>query len=244
MRGCVVMEESGPLCDRGRAVSIYPATMPHSSTRRAGSKPTLVLFVRHGLTATTGVTLPGRAPRLHLAAEGRRQAEAVARRLQRLPRIAAVYASPLARARETAAPIAAARRLPVRVDPDLSDLDVGEWTGRSLGRLRRRREWPMIQRHPSGFRFPGGESFAEMQARMVSAVAGFCERHPGQTIVVVSHGDPIKAVVSHALGAHLDLFQRITIAPGSVTAVAYRRLGPTVLTVNSMDGDLAGLGPR
>lgn len=219
--------------------------MPRGSpTTRAGAKPTLVLFVRHGLTATTGKKLPGRARRLHLAEEGRRQAEAVARRLRRVPRIAAVYASPLERARETAQPIAAARGLSVRIEPALSDLDVGEWTGRSLGRLRRRREWPVVQRHPSGFRFPGGESFTEMQARMVSAVERLCARHPGATIVVVSHADPIKAVLSHALGAHLDLFQRIAIAPGSVSAVAYRALGPTVLTLNAADVDVGWLGPR
>ena len=219
--------------------------MPRGSPgRRAGANPTLVLFVRHGLTATTGKKLPGRARRLHLANEGRRQAEAVAGRLQSLRRIAAVYASPLDRARETAAPLAAARGLPVRIEPALSDLDFGDWTGRSLARLRRRREWPLIQRHPSGFRFPGGESFAEMQARMVCAVARLCERHPGQTIVVVSHADPIKAVVSHALGAHLDLFQRIAIAPASITAVAYRMEAPMVLTVNSVDGDFGWLGRR
>jgi probable phosphoglycerate mutase len=219
--------------------------MPRGSpTTRAGAKPTLVLFVRHGLTATTGKKLPGRARRLHLAEEGRRQAEADARRLRRVDRIAAVYASPLERARETAQAIAEARGLRVRIEPALSDLDVGEWTGRSLGRLRRRREWPVIQRHPSGFRFPGGESFTEMQARMVSAVERLCARHPGATIVVVSHADPIKAVLSHALGAHLDLFQRIAIAPGSVSAVAYRGLGPTVLALNAADGDAGWLGPR
>jgi len=219
--------------------------MPRGSPGpRAGEKPTLVLFVRHGLTALTGKKLPGRAKALHLCDEGLRQAEGVARRLRNVPRIAAVYASPLERARETAQPIASARGLAVRIEPALTDLDVGAWTGRSLGRLRRRREWPVIQRHPSGFRFPGGESFAAMQARMVAAVAALRERHPGRTIVVVSHADPIKATVSHALGAHLDLFQRIAIAPASITAVVYRRDGPTVLTVNAVDGDLGWLGGR
>jgi probable phosphoglycerate mutase len=219
--------------------------MPRGSPgSRAGGKPTLVLFVRHGLTATTGKKLPGRAPALHLAAEGRRQADAVAGRLRALSRIAAVYASPLERARETAQPIATARGLRVRVEPGLADLDVGDWTGRPLGRLRRRREWAVIQRHPSGFRFPGGESFAGMQARMVATIATLCDRHPGQTIVVVSHADPIKAVVSHAVGAHLDLFQRIAIAPASITAIAYRREGPVVLTVNAVDADVGWLRGR
>lgn len=203
--------------------------------------PTVVLLVRHGQTPTTGARLPGRAPGLHLAEEGRRQAEAVARRLAGLRRLAAVYASPLERARETAAPIARAHGLAVRVERGLADCDTGAWTGRSLRRLRRRREWVVVQRHPSGFRFPDGESFVEMLARMASALARIVERHRGRTVVAVSHADPIKAAVAHALGLHLDLFQRIAVAPASVTVIAYRVEGPTVLAVNAL-ADAGGLG--
>jgi len=204
-------------------------------------KPTLLLLVRHGQTPKTGVILPGRAPGLHLADEGRRQADAVARRIGRLRSVAAVYTSPLERASETAAPIARARRLPLRVERDLSECDVGEWTGIRLSRARRKSDWHTVQHHPSGFRFPGGESFMEMQARLTGALARLVERHPGETIVAVSHADPIKAAVAHALGLHLDLFQRIGIAPCSVTAIVYRPGAPMVLTVNSLDGDLAWL---
>lgn len=199
----------------------------------------MLLLVRHGLTPTTGVVLPGRAPGVHLSAEGRRQAEAIADRLGRLPRVAAVYASPLERARETAAPIARACRRAVRVERALSELDVGAWTGRRLGALRARRAWRAIQRHPSGFRFPGGESFAEMQLRVVGALERLAERHPGQVVVAVFHADPIKAALAHALGVPLDLFQRLVIAPASVSAVAWSRgAPPLVLTVNSTDGAL------
>ena len=67
----------------------------------------VVLLVRHGLTPTTGIKLPGRAPGLHLSDEGRRQAEAAAERIGKVARIAAVYCSPITRARETAQPIGA-----------------------------------------------------------------------------------------------------------------------------------------
>ena len=167
----------------------------------------------------------------------------MAERVGRLKHVAAVYTSPLERTRETAAPIALARRLQARIERGLVDLDFGRWTGRALRELRKLPEWKTVQRYPSGFRFPDGESFTEMQARVASTVARLVARHPGQTIVAVSHGDPIKAVVGHALGTHLDLFQRIVIAPGSVTAVAYGLGGPTVLTVNSLGGDLAAVAP-
>ena len=203
--------------------------------------PTLILLVRHALTATTGTVLTGRAPGLHLSDDGRRQAAAVARRLAAHPKIEAVYASPLERARETAAAIAKARGCAVRIERELTELDVGAWTGRTLRRLGRKPEWQVVQRHPSGFRFPGGESFVEMQARVTGVLARLVERHPGVAVVAVSHADPIKAAVAHALGVHLDLFQRIVIAPASITAIVYRSQSPLVLTLNSMDGNLAGL---
>jgi probable phosphomutase (TIGR03848 family) len=148
-------------------------------------------------------------------------------------KIAAVYSSPLERTRETAAPIAKALGLTVRVDSGLIECDFGEWTGAELKALMRLPEWSTVQRYPSGFRFPGGESFVAMQARIVSALTTLKLRHPGEVIVAVSHADPIKAAVAEALGSHLDMFQRIVIAPCSVTAITYGSLGPRVLAVNS-----------
>ena len=212
-------------------------------SRRAKPTPhTLVLYVRHGQTPTTGKVLPGRAAGLHLADAGRSQAEAVAQRIGALKRVDAVYASPLERARETAAPIAAVRGLRVRVDKGLLECDFGEWTGGSLRDLARKPEWQTVQRYPSGFRFPEGESFREMSTRIASTAGRLRQQHPGQVVVAVSHADPIKAAVADALGVHLDLFQRISISTCSVTAIAYGDGGPTVLTVNDT-GDLAKLAP-
>jgi probable phosphomutase (TIGR03848 family) len=201
-----------------------------------------MLFVRHGTTATTGKVLPGRAPGLHLADTGRAQAQAVADRIATLKRVDAVYSSPLERAKETAAPIAKARRLRVAVDRGLLECDFGDWTGGELKALAKLPEWRSVQRYPSGFRFPGGESFIEMSARIREAVEALTARHRGGVAVAVSHADPIKAVVADALGTHLDLFQRIVISPCSVTAILYGDSGPAVLTVNHT-GDLAGLAP-
>jgi probable phosphoglycerate mutase len=208
--------------------------------------PTLVLLVRHGQTPTTGKVLPGRAPGLHLADKGREQAEAVAQRIAALQtderRIAAVYASPLERTRETAAPIAKALGLRVQRAKGLLECEFGDWTGAELKKLSKLPEWRTVQRNPSGFRFPGGESFTEMQARITSAIDKLRADHPGQTVVAVSHADPIKAAVAHAMGTHLDLFQRIVVSPCSVSAVLYSADGPVVLAVNST-GDLRALTP-
>jgi probable phosphomutase (TIGR03848 family) len=208
---------------------------------RRRPSPTTVLFVRHGETPTTGSVLPGRAKGLRLSDKGRSQAAAVAERMATLPEIAAVYASPLERARETAAPIARRAGLRTVVERGLNECDFGEWTGRPLKELAKLPEWSTVQRYPSGFRFPGGESFAEMQARICDTVARLAATHEGGTVVAVSHADPIKAAVAAAVGTHLDLFQRIVISPCSVTVVAYGAGGPMVLTVNSTAGDLAAL---
>lgn len=203
---------------------------------------TLLLLVRHGQTPTTGKLLPGRAPGLHLAETGNNQAAAVAQRLAELPRIDAVYASPLERARETAAPIGKATKQRVRIHKGLLECDFGDWTGAELAQLMKKPEWTTVQRSPSTFRFPNGESFTEMQTRMVSALDDIRSRHPGGVVVCVSHADPIKAAVAHAMGTHLDLFQRIVIGTCSVSALSYSVHGPIVLTVNS-NGSLKDLRP-
>jgi probable phosphomutase (TIGR03848 family) len=210
----------------------------------AGRKPphrTVLLLVRHGVTATTGKVLPGRRPGLHLSEEGQRQAERAAKWIAALPKVAAIYSSPLERARETARAIARARRMPVRIERGLLECDIGAWTGRKLDDLRKLPVWDVVQRHPSAFRFPDGESFTEVQTRVTETIFRVVAQHPGRVVVAVSHADPIKTAVAHALGVPLDLFQRISIATASITAIAYGRTDTSVLTVNSMDGDLRPL---
>lgn len=207
-------------------------------------KPTLVLFVRHGVTPTTGSELPGRLPGLHLSDAGNNQANIAADRIATLgSQVKAVYASPLERTRETAAPIAKALDLKVRRRKGLLELDVGDWTGRKLSELYKLPEWRTVQKYPSGFAFPGGESFAAMQTRISETVTELVAEHRGQAIVCVSHADPIRALLAQAMGTHLDLFQRIVVSPASISAVSFGPDGPVVLAVNSIGGPLKELTP-
>ena len=204
---------------------------------------TTILLVRHGTTATTGTLLPGRTPGLHLADKGRDEAQRAAERIAALPRVDALYCSPLERTRETAAPIGKALGIRPLVQRGLLECDFGEWTGKELKALMKLPEWSTVQRAPSTFRFPGGESFTEMQTRIVSTLDDLRARHPGGVVVCVSHADPIKAAVAQALGTHLDLFQRIVISTCSVSVVSWTTNGPVALTVNSTGGSLAELTP-
>lgn len=212
-------------------------------TAKAPPASTLVLLVRHGQTPTTGKVLPGRAPGLHLADVGNQQAQRAADRIAELKSVDAIYASPLERARQTAAPIAAARGMKVQIDKGLLECDFGDWTGAELKKLMKLPEWGTVQRAPSTFTFPGGESFNAMQTRIVTAIDRLRVLHAGGVIVCVSHADPIKAAVAHAMGTHIDLFQRIVIGTCSITAIAYGMGAPIVLTVNSTGGSLTELRP-
>jgi probable phosphomutase (TIGR03848 family) len=211
--------------------------------QRTSPRLTTVLLVRHGQTPTTGSTLPGRAPGLHLADAGVEEAGRAAERIAELSNVAAVYSSPLERARQTAGPIAAALGTRAAVVKGLVECDFGDWTGRELKQLVKLPEWKTVQQAPSTFRFPNGESFSEMQHRMVTTIDDLRARHVGGTIVCVSHADPIKALVAHAVGTHLDLFQRIVISTCSITALVWGNGAPLALTVNSTGGSLAELQP-
>jgi probable phosphoglycerate mutase len=189
------------------------------------------VLARHAVTAQTGPQLSGRQPGIDLSEEGRRQAEALADRLADLP-VAAVYASPIERTTQTARAVAERHGLEVQALDGVLEADYGEWTGQQLAELAKTDLWKVVQRAPSRARFPGGESLAAMQARMVAALDAVVAAHAGELVVVVSHADPIKAAIAHYTGVHLDLFQRIVVAPASVSAFAFSAHGVAMLKVN------------
>lgn len=190
-----------------------------------------MLLIRHGMTDWVGNRLAGWTPGVHLNEEGRSQAAALAQRLAEVP-LAALYSSPLERALETAQPVAQAHNLTVQVRDGLGELRCGNWTGRTLKELQDEDLWSVVQIYPGGARFPGGESLREAQARMVAELDAIRDAHAGQIVVVVSHSDPIALAVAHYAGLPLDLFQRLTISPASVTAFSFTRLGPRLVFLN------------
>jgi probable phosphomutase (TIGR03848 family) len=211
-----------------------------------------VFLLRHGLTAMTGPVLAGRLPGVHLDERGVAQANQAAERLAVLP-LAAVVTSPLERCAETAklalkAQRAAGRTPASKTDRRLLECDYGDWTGKEIKGLVKDPLWPVVQAHPSGVRFPGGESMAAMAERAVRAIRDFDAKvavEHGQDAVwlACSHGDVIKAILADALGMHLDLFQRIVVDPCSVSGIRYTAGRPFVLTSNDTSGDLSRFVP-
>ncbi|MBR7675679.1 histidine phosphatase family protein [Streptomyces daliensis] len=209
--------------------------------------PTLIL-VRHGRsTANTAGLLAGWTPGVALDEHGRTQAAALPGRLEGLP-LAAVVTSPLQRCQETMAPLTQARpELPLHTDERVGECDYGDWSGRKLSELSEEPLMNVVQQHPSAAAFPGGESMRGMQARAVEAVRDWnariaAEHGEGATYAMCSHGDIIKSIVADALGMHLDLFQRISVGPCSVTAIRYTPLRPFLLRLGET-GELGSLAP-
>jgi probable phosphomutase (TIGR03848 family) len=199
-----------------------------------------LLLLRHASTEQTGRRLSGWTPGLHLSEQGVREARALAERLAPLE-IDAVYSSPLERCLETAAAVAEPRGLKVEVVEDVGEVRYGDWTGRELAELAKEDLWRVVRHHPSGARFPDGESLLEMQTRAVLACERLRAAHEGRTVAVCSHADVIKAVTAHYIGLHLDLFQRLVVAPASVTAIGFGGV-PHLLRLNSI-GDERDLRP-
>ena len=201
---------------------------------------TLVLLVRHGLTATTGSVLTGWTPGIPLDDRGRRQAEALAARLVPVE-LDAIISSPLERCRQTADAIAAAgaARPVVQEDARLGECHYGDWTGQPLKRLAKEPLWRVVQAHPGAARFPGedGESITDMQHRAVSAVRDWNRQLGGDAAYLIcSHADVIKSVIADSLGMHIDMLQRIQVDPCSLTAIRYTPLRPFVQRMNDTGG--------
>ncbi len=193
--------------------------------------PTRVVLVRHAVTAQTGPMLSGRMPGIALSETGVEQAQRTADRLAALP-VAAIYASPIERTTQTAQVIATRHELPVVPLDGVIEAEYGDWTGAKISDLAKTEEWKVVQVSPSRARFPGGESIREMQSRMIGALEDLVVQHPHETVVVVSHADPIKAAIAHYAGMHLDLFQRISVSAASVTVLEFHAFGVMLLKYN------------
>lgn len=196
-----------------------------------------VILLRHGRsTSNTAHVLAGRSEGVDLDDKGREQAEGLVERIGVLP-VKAIVRSPLLRCARTVEPLAAALGLEPVVEERLSEVDYGQWTGRTIGELVKEPLWAVVQQHPSAAVFPEGEGLAQVQARAVEAVREHDRRlaaeHETDVLwIACTHGDVIKAVVADALGTHLDTFQRITADPASMSVIRYTAVRPFVMHVN------------
>jgi probable phosphoglycerate mutase len=190
-----------------------------------------LVLVRHGLTDwNVERKLIGRID-IGLNSEGRDQAQAAAEALREFA-VSLVISSPQRRTRETAAPIALAHRLEVAIEPGLDEVWLSEaWQGKTVDELRDDPEMQRFLSDPSG-RSPRIESIEDVQGRAVEAVERERRERPGATVVVVSHGDPLRALVSHYLALPLAGLRRLLIENGSVSLIRFGSRGPQLTALN------------
>lgn len=195
---------------------------------------TIILLVRHGQNNWVEKNrLAGWTPGVHLNDKGHEQVTLLAERLIALP-IKAIYSSPLVRCMETAQALAQPHGIDIQTSETIGEVRYGRWEGKKIKKLaKKKRKWFTVQHYPSRFRFPGGESFPEVQERAVSTLEVLSDRHAEETIIVVSHGDVIKLLLAYYLGLPIDMFQRIVVSPASVSILALGTDGPArVLRMN------------
>jgi broad specificity phosphatase PhoE len=191
---------------------------------------TVFHLLRHGEPAIFG-RLNGRLPGVGLSEKGRAEAAMQARRLAG-EKIEAVYSSPMQRTRETAEILADQLGLPIRYREDVIEIDYGEWTGLTFDQIRQDERWQMWSRSRSIAAVPGGESWRQVQERVVGALFDLQQAHPEGSIAIVSHGDVIRAALLFALGMPLDFYSRIEIAFASLSTVRLDGAGIRVSGLN------------
>jgi probable phosphoglycerate mutase len=194
---------------------------------------TMILLIRHGENEYVAKgRLAGRLPGVHLNENGKKQAEAIAQALASAP-IKAIYSSPMERCMETAQPLAAALDLDVMPRDGLLEVDFGDWQDKTLKQLRRRKLWKIVQGNPARMQFPGGETFANAQQRIVQELESLVQAHSSKELIACfSHSDLIKLALSYYLGQPIDLFQRIMITPASVSTLHLGEMGAQVININ------------
>ena len=192
----------------------------------------MILFlVRHALTSITGTQLTGRLPGYSLSEKGRAQAEATGSRLSQAP-LKAIYSSPLERCVETAEAIARHHRVKIQTLEELSEVDYGDWQGKTMKSLYGSKGWQKLKARPADFRFPNGETIREAQTRGIVAIETLRARHKNGAVVVCSHADMIRLAVAGYLGLGIDLYDRITIAPASITTLSLSNGTPRLLNLS------------
>lgn len=195
----------------------------------------ILILARHAETAVIGKRLTGRITGIHLTANGRAQAAALAEKLKSI-KIGAIFSSPLERALETARPLSDAMGIPISPHNGLTEVNFGAWQGRPYKQLKKLKLWQVIQKTPSRVTFPAGESFITAQQRIVSSLEEIASvMGEKDTAICFSHCDPIKLAIAYFLNMALDDFQRISIEPASLSLVFLGidnpRLGPINMPV-------------
>ena len=202
-----------------------------------------VFVIRHGESTWVRERRFAGSRDVPLTDTGRRQCAAVARALGGTG-VAAVYASPLERARASAEVIAEPHRLPVRIVPAFAEMAFGAWEGLTRDEIRARfpEGWEQWRTAPHLCAPLGGETVSKVAERVAAGVAELQQAHADQTIVLVSHSIVMRVMVLAALGLGLDRLWTVDAAPAGITEIEYEPDWATVHRMNTVS-HLDGVAP-
>lgn len=190
---------------------------------------TQVHLVRHGHHGLVDRVLCGRMPGVELDELGCQQIADAAEILRR-HNPSAVQSSPQRRALQSAAIIADRCGCAVEIAPGFDEIDMGRWTGASFANLGSKREWQNWNERRGSATPPDGESMVALQRRVIEHLEQL--NGDGETIVIVSHAEPIRAALMFYLGIPLDRFYSVVIDPASISTISLEGPRRTVSCVN------------
>ncbi len=194
-------------------------------------------LIRHGDCSGLGERISGRLPGVHLTAKGRAQVEALSERLS-VYTIDRIYSSPLERTRETAQILGNRLNIQPETRDGFLEIDFGDWSGMDFSQLNQSDGWEQFNAFRIGTRVPGGETVADVQARMVAEILHIQSEYPSSSIAVIGHSDPLKTLIAYFLGVPLSLMPGFTISTASVSILETDSTGSRLVCMNDISGSL------
>jgi len=190
----------------------------------------LLLRHAHSVANNAGI-LAGQLEGIGLSIDGIAQVKKLTSSFENLE-IDRIISSPMQRCLETVEGIAKSKKKRISIDKRLIEMNYGSWSGKKLSKLSRMRDWKVIQKKPSAFRFPQGESFKELEKRIESLLTELARKYPKETILLITHGDVIKIAASLTVGSGLDNFQKFVVDPCSLTTLSWSSKSRIMITFN------------
>ncbi len=196
---------------------------------------TTFFLLRHAAHDNVGGYLAGRMEGVRLGPDGIAQAERLAQRMKR-EQFVAIHASPRERTQQTARHVGDAAGIPeIVTEPALDEIDFGaEWAGKDFETLNQDPRWRRWNEVRSLARTAGGESMLDVQFRALGLVERMAAKYVNAALVMVTHSDVIKVIVSHVLGLPVDAWHRFEISPASISTVVRGDWGAKLLGLNEV----------
>lgn len=197
---------------------------------------TSIYLIRHGETEWNKISKVQGQIDIELSENGVRQAKLLAKRLS-MEKIDAIYASNLKRARQTAAIIAEYHKHEILEREDIREISLGPWEGLTVDEIRIKysEHYRVYREDPFNFNMPGAETFTKLADRTYNAIVSIVKENTDKTIIVVSHGNAIKAAIMRILDIDIKHYTKFRISNASISVVNFYESGAAINSLNNTE---------